>query len=290
MLTLLLMSALLQVPESKPQSKPQPAAAKDNDRTDKDDVVAATPEQALRIFHIAMLTHDEAMLRAVTLPTDDFDWLLKGDVVPEDQVALARKEIDRQPIRALKVGDEVKLPGNRRVTVQPEEVTADRAVLLVEGAPIPNRISKVEGSWRVDARPVIAARKAAEAAIKKKGASTPDAAINVTLNGRWSGNAIDDTKVTYEFTTDGSVKWLVEEENFKKLCPNGLSGKYKIRIADPIWEIDITDFDHPRFKGISFLGILTVSDANTFRLEGRPGQRPKEFGKEATIFRAESAK
>ena len=289
MFTLLLMSALFQVPESKPQSQSPPAAAKDNDRRDNDDVAAATPEQALRTFHIAMLSHDEATLRAVTLPTDDFDWLLKGDVMTADQVAEAKQEIHRQTIRTLKVGDEVKLPGNRRVTVQPTEVTADRAVLLIEGASVPSRIWKVEGSWQVDARPVIEVCKAAHAAIKKK-ASSPDAAINVTLNGRWSGNALDETKITYEFTPDGSVTWFVEEENFKKLCPRGLSGHYKIRIADPVWEIDITDFEHPRFKGISFLGLVSVIDAKSFQLEGRPGQRPKEFGKEATIFRAESAK
>ena len=91
MFTLLLMSALFQVPESKPQSQSPSAAAKDSDRRATDEVAAATPEQALRTFHIAMLTHDEATLRTVTLPTDDFDWLLKGDVMTADQVAEAKK-------------------------------------------------------------------------------------------------------------------------------------------------------------------------------------------------------
>jgi hypothetical protein len=59
------------------------------------------------------------------------------------------------------------LAGNRKLKVRPEEVTAERAVLLPEGAPIPNRLQRVDGRWRVDATPIIAGRKAAEAARKK---------------------------------------------------------------------------------------------------------------------------
>lgn len=174
MITLILMaSTLLQSPEPTPQPKVQADVRKDaqskTDRKDKDDVANTTPEEAFRTFMIAMLTHDEATLRAVTVKTDDFDWLLKGDPVPPEHLEAAKRDIQK-PLRALKAGDEVKLPGNRKVTVQPEEVTADRAVLVADWMAVPTRMWKVDGRWRVDAVPLIAARKAADAAQRKKAA------------------------------------------------------------------------------------------------------------------------
>ena len=117
------------------------------------------------------------------------------------------------------------------------------------------------------------------------GATAGEGTINVTLDGRWSGAAPDGTEVAFDFTTDGSVIWHVEEENFKKKFPRGLAGKYKIRVAKPNWQMDITDFDHPQYKDIKFLAILNILDEKSIRFEGRPGERPKEF-KEAIILRA----
>jgi len=124
-----------------------------------------TPEGALQTFLLALGTGDEAKLREITLPADGFEWLLKGQRIPPAKLGEYRKGfVEGLPIRRLKPGDGFTLPGGRKLKVQPEEVTEDRAVLLQEGAPTPTRCQKVEGHWRVDARPVIAGRKAAEAA------------------------------------------------------------------------------------------------------------------------------
>lgn len=131
---------------------------------------AATPEQALRTFLAAMITQDEKSLRAVTLPAKDLEWLLKGKPVPADLIENIKSQIANQPIRVLKPGDVITLPGNRKLTVQPDEVTKDRAFLLPEGMELPSRLRKVDGRWRVDATPMIAARKAAEAVRKKANA------------------------------------------------------------------------------------------------------------------------
>jgi hypothetical protein len=157
---ILVLSSVLQVAESKPRTVPK-------DEQKVKSKVAATPEQAMRTFLIAMLTKDEPALRAVTLPTDDFQWMLSGEDAPADRVEEFKAQFTRMPIRLLKPGDEIALPGGRKFKVRPEEVTADRAVLLPEAMPIPFRIRKVDARWRVDATPIVAARKAAEAARKK---------------------------------------------------------------------------------------------------------------------------
>lgn len=161
----LILSFALQTPESKPDTQAGRGAATGEALSKaKADVAAAMPEQALRTFFIAMMTKDEATLRAVTLPTEDFDWLLRGQALPADKIEDVKAQLARQTIRTLKPGDDITLPGNRRVKVMPEEVTADRAVLLPQGAPVPSRLRKTDGRWRVDASPIIAGRKAAEAA------------------------------------------------------------------------------------------------------------------------------
>jgi hypothetical protein len=132
---------------------------------------ADTPESAFRSFLVAMAFKDDPALRALVLPTDDFDWLLKGEAPPAGQAKAVRESIEKMPIRALKAGDKIEIPvrgGKREMTVQPDEVNDSNAVLLPEGAPIPTRLKKVDGRWRVDARPVIAGRKAAEAARQQK--------------------------------------------------------------------------------------------------------------------------
>lgn len=164
---ILVLASTLQVQVSAPKSPADSGDSRAHQREEKSGIVASTPEQALRIFFIAMILKDEATLRSVTLPTKDFDLLLKGERPPSDQLKEIKEQIAKQPIRELKAGDEITLPGNRKVKVKEEEVTADRAVLLPEGSPIPTRVRKVEKRWRVDATAIIAGRKAAEAARKK---------------------------------------------------------------------------------------------------------------------------
>jgi hypothetical protein len=129
---------------------------------------AKTPEEALRLFVIATLTRDEAALRAVSLPDPGLAFLLQGASVPAEQLEGVKEQVAKLPIKALKPGDTYTLPGNRTMTVKPEEVTAERVVLLPQGAPVPTRCRKVGDRWKVDPAPVIAARKAAQAAREKK--------------------------------------------------------------------------------------------------------------------------
>jgi hypothetical protein len=114
-----------------------------------------------------MIAHDAAAIRTVTLPNPDLDWLLMGQVAPPEAIKEASAFFAKLPIQRLKAGDKYTLPNRKEYAVAAGEVGEDRAVLLPEGAPIPNRCQKVDGRWKVDAGPIIAGRKAADAARKK---------------------------------------------------------------------------------------------------------------------------
>ncbi len=124
----------------------------------------ATPEEAFRTFMIAIVSHDEATLREVTLPAEGFELLLTGKAAPASALGGIKQQLTSRPIRRLKAGDRYPLPPGKSGVVGAEEVGPDRAVLMPEGSPVPTRLEKVKGRWKVDARPVIAARKAAGAA------------------------------------------------------------------------------------------------------------------------------
>jgi hypothetical protein len=113
--------------------------------------------------------------------------------------------------------------------------------------------------------------------------------IHLALSGDWSGMGGDGSEVSYSFAKDGVVVWRVKEKRFLDAFPEGLKAKYRVRIGKPLCEIDIYDFNDPRFKGVRFRGILEITDAQTFKLEGMPsnqGERPRKFSKEAVVFRA----
>lgn len=132
-----------------------------------------TPEAALKSFLLAMAAHDAETLRAVALPDPDLDWLLKGPAASPELLARIKTRLEEQPMRRMKAGDPVRMPGGEARVIHPEDVRQGRVVLWPEGAPLPSRVENVDGRWRVFARPFIAARKAAETMDKRARSSTP---------------------------------------------------------------------------------------------------------------------
>jgi hypothetical protein len=123
-----------------------------------------TPEDALHGFLVAFVEQDEAALRAITLPDPELEWLARGLRPPANALEMMRTYAMELKTRRLKPGESVALPEGQPITVRPEDVTEDRAVLLPEGDLLPIKLRRVEGHWKVDARPIIVARKAAAAA------------------------------------------------------------------------------------------------------------------------------
>jgi hypothetical protein len=167
-----LLSAACQAtePQTKPGSPPaaQPrSGAATSSAPAKIKLADSTPEDALRTFMLAILAQDEAAVRAVTLPNPDFDWLLKSQPAPPQVIKDATAQFGRLPMKRLQRGEKVALPQGKQYVVTTSEVGEDRAVLLPQGAPVPTRLQRVAGHWKVAADPFIAARKAADAAKKK---------------------------------------------------------------------------------------------------------------------------
>ena len=104
---------------------------------------------------------------AVTVAHPDLGWLLKGDAAPPEVIKDATAQIAKQPIKSLKQGENVPLPRGKQYVVAATDVGVDKAILLPRGAPVPTRLNKVKGHWKVVADPFIASRKAADAARKK---------------------------------------------------------------------------------------------------------------------------
>ncbi len=132
--------------------------------------VESGPEEALRGFLLAIGTKDEAKLRSITLPHDDFEWLLKGQAVPADIRKNFEEFVNQSPIRTLKAGETLELPGGRELKVEPADVSGDKTMLMFGRDPLPHKLRKVDGQWKVDPSSIVSARKAADAARKKKAA------------------------------------------------------------------------------------------------------------------------
>jgi hypothetical protein len=121
---------------------------------------------------LAVLAQDEGAIRAITLPTPDLDWLLNSQPAPPEVIKDVQGQFDKRPIKRLKQGEKITLPRGNSYEVTAKEVGDDRAVLLPQGAPVPTRLERVAGHWKVNADPFIAARKTADAA-RKKAAAKP---------------------------------------------------------------------------------------------------------------------
>ncbi len=120
---------------------------------------AATPEEAARGFIVAILSGDAPALRSVALPNKDVDMLLQSPGVDGEALTKLKAEIAKLPVRLLKEGEEVSLPGGGKYKAK--GVTDRSAIALPRGASYPVKVLKEGTRWRVDASPIIASYKAA---------------------------------------------------------------------------------------------------------------------------------
>ena len=112
------------------------------------DLVDGTPEEALRTFTLAMAAKDERVLRAITLPDDGFEWLLKDRPasLTGESLRKMKERLDQTRIQRLKAGDRVKMPGGRTGVIRSADVRNGRVVLRPTGAALPHAAGERRGS------------------------------------------------------------------------------------------------------------------------------------------------
>jgi hypothetical protein len=154
-------------PAAKPRANAQRATGQPLGRAPitqtKVELADSTPEDAMKTFLLALAARDEATLRAVTIPDDEFDWLLKGPRVSPELIARMKTRLEEKPMKRLKAGDPVKMSNGEARVIKPIDVREGRVVLWPEGTPLPSRVEYLGGHWKVFAKPFIAARKSADA-------------------------------------------------------------------------------------------------------------------------------
>lgn len=139
---------------------PKPVAADDSREA----------EEVLRSFLQALTSVDREAAQPLLVAATDDDVLWAAS--PPDQLALPgiQKWIKGLQFRALKVGETIDLPGNRMLTVTARHVNDDKRMLTWDGNPVPFLVVKTADGWRVDARSIVAARRAAA---KARGKAAP---------------------------------------------------------------------------------------------------------------------
>ncbi len=126
-----------------------------------------TPEGAYQAFVLAGITHDEKLLREKSLPDKELEILLTGEAPPKEALAEIRAAIGKLKFKRYKVGDEITLPDGAKMVVKPMQIDEDSLLIQAEGDPLPSRCEKVDGVWKIDPKPIIAAHKQAIDAAKK---------------------------------------------------------------------------------------------------------------------------
>ena len=148
------------------QSERQAAGSLPSEPTAQATVVdpVATPELVLRQFLIAVFKSDEAAIRRTALARPDMEVLW---VVPSPPPAKPLTMFERGfvmlvvhflPVRRVRVGEVLTLPGDLRMHVNENDVNDGRLLLEVLGFDLPFILVKTDGRWRVDPGPVINVR------------------------------------------------------------------------------------------------------------------------------------
>jgi hypothetical protein len=148
-----------------PPKQAESPPAQSPSKTPEDKAAGArTPEQTIKALFVAMIDEDQDAIRRLTVPNPDLALLWQGDKLTPAQRAMAIAELDSWHFRRHKVGDEVPLPGGRKLVVNAKHVNDRHLMISVTDSPLPFLLAKTGEDWKVDARPIIAARKAAAAA------------------------------------------------------------------------------------------------------------------------------
>ncbi len=130
-----------------------------------------TPESVLKNYFIAIMYNDVEKLKEVIVPHPNYEILLIKHTQPIDTMqerAVFHKHLSEMTTRTLNLGDSLKLPNGKILDIGSSHVNGNSQMLLPSTpatgvSPLPIRIINLNGQWKVDAAPFIAARLTAQA-------------------------------------------------------------------------------------------------------------------------------
>lgn len=131
------------------------------------DDATQTPEDAFRRLMLGMVKDNPDEIKAAMLPADDADVLWQGSAPPKEIQDQIEKSIRDAKFTRVKEGEKIQFPDNKEMVIDKSMIGDKKVLLWVEmdgqRMPFPFWIEQKEDGWKVDARPLIAARKAAKA-------------------------------------------------------------------------------------------------------------------------------
>ena len=136
-----------------------------------------SPQDVIRAFFIAMLSNDEAGVRKEILPNPDAEILWQGEAPPLEALPQIKAQFSSMTCQECRVGETIDLPGGRKLKVTDQMVNKSSKLLftVIDGQtmPTPLAVTMVDGEWKVDAGPLIAARLAAKRIREVREKETP---------------------------------------------------------------------------------------------------------------------
>jgi hypothetical protein len=124
---------------------------------------AGTPEAVLNEFLNAMGEGDRAGIERTAVPNPELWRVWQSQPLTPVQKALMKAAIVPSSFRRLKVGDVVRTGRGQKFVVDANRVNDHTVMITSKDMPLPFILVKGDSGWRVDASPIIAGRKAAEA-------------------------------------------------------------------------------------------------------------------------------
>lgn len=167
-----------------------------------------SPEAVLRQFLVAMTLGDRETGKTLLRPNPTNQILWQGTPPPSEAAEEVKQHFQELELRRLTVGEKVTLPGGKVLVVDESEVNAGRVLIAAADAPLPFVLVRLEGLWKVDAKPIIAARTAAFSARK-------NAALERTASPPGTGTGDAESPED----ADGWQTLTVENGRFRVMMP-----------------------------------------------------------------------
>jgi hypothetical protein len=140
------------------------APAPSKSASTRDQPAAGTPEGVLHEFLIAMGEGDRAGIERTAMPNPELWRVWQSQPLTPVQKAMMKAAIVPSSFRRLKVGDVVRVGNGKKLVLDANRVNDHTVMITSKDMPLPFILVKGDAGWKVDASPMIAGRKAAEAA------------------------------------------------------------------------------------------------------------------------------